>query len=1457
MGKPKHPKAVAFLESGIFEEIGSFAELEERIALLPSEVERGDVFEVFAEACLATQRIFQATSVWPGNSVPVATRRRLNLMDTDMGVDGVFESSTETLTCYQVKFRSNRRNLRWADLSTFVGLSERSPYRLIFTNCDRIANEALTRDRVLTVRGSDLDSLMSDDFKMVRNWIAGALVRPQPKIPRRHQKAAIGDIVHGLQSCERVTALMACGTGKTLVALWVAERLNAKTVLILLPSLALVRQTLREWLRETNWESPEFICVCSDSSVQESNDALIVRPSELSFPVTTEPSVVRQFLSRRTQRVRLVFATYHSSEVVGKALSDGDSFDLGFFDEALKTAGRTQAKFSHALSDENVRIRRRLFMTATPRHYDVLHKDSSGASKVVYSMDLLDDYGPTVHTLPFTAAAELGIICDYQIVISVVTSEMVTNEALNRGVVLVEGDEIRARQVANQIAIKAAIEKYGARKVFTFHTKVQAAQSFTSKKSDGIGNHLSGFVCEHIEGRMPTAKRESLLQQFAEAHAAILSNARCLTEGVDVPAVDMVAFLSPKRSLVDIVQATGRAMRRSPGKKTGYVLVPLFVEKAQGETITEAVMRSNFDEVWKVLQGIKEQDEMLAQTISNMRVEIGQTGGFNDTNFREKVEVIGPELSLEELRRTIATACIQKVGDPWFERYGQLLSYREEHGNCDVPKRYERDTRLGLWVVQQRFRRRKGFLSSERIKLLDEVGFNWDPRDTKWTTNYVALVDFKRRFGHCRVPQNWPENRSLAQWVSGQRFDYSQDELTEERIALLADLGFEWRVMKATWEDRFNELLKYKERTGNTRVPARSASHPRLSTWVVAQRYKHRKGKLAREYVEQLESIGFEWEIPRQKQQRKGTGPYNQEKWNESFEELKRYYSIHGVGPIDHDTPARKRLAVWTQYPRKLYRAGTLSKERVHALVEIGFDWEGRRRGGGPSDNSRITENEWATALAALVDFRKRQGHCNVLAQLGAEDDLLEWAKRIRDQRLAGNLSLSQAQQLDELEFSCSRYDGDWEKMFTLWCQSKEGRKLNATSTKKLASWKVTQRQSRKNGKLSSAREHRLTENGFDWAPHESSWDRMFQRLAAYSDRYGSCQVPQNWKKDPTLGHWVAIQRSKQREGQLSASRFRKLDDLGFLWTIQRSRSTERLSIHDQKWLKMFEELRAYRDLYGHTNVPQTSKEDPKLGSWVCTQRSSFRKGKLSNERIDLLDSLEFVWSFSKGRLEGASTGSVRTRSVQRWKEMVQELAAYKAIHGNCRVTQESKDHRQLGQWVSRVRTDRRAGRVSAEKIRTLDELGFDWNPIGDRWEEMFAELVAFKEIFGHTNVPQRKSEYSALANWVGNQRAAKRLGRPIVAERAERLEALGFVWNMVVKSWEEMYAKLVSYHQQHGNADVPQKYKDDPILGRWVDSQRSSFKNGELPEDRQRKLDALGFSWNLQRSRRARMNSG
>jgi predicted helicase len=340
--------------------------------------------------------------------------------------------------------------------------------------------------------------------------------------------------------------------------------------------------------------------VCSDPTVasKDVNDPITFHRSDAEFRVDTDPKEVRQFLQSTKTAIKVIFSTYQSSAVVSQGMRGLAPVDIAIFDEAHKTTGPMGGLFAHCLSDQNIKIRKRLFLTATPRHYDIRHREREGDFRIV-SMDDEAVYGPRAYTLTFGSAAHQGIICNYKVIISVIDGHEVNDFALKHGITLVKGDLIGARWVANQIAVERVIEKTGAVRGITFHSRVSSARDFSADSARGIQQWLPDFFIFHVNGTQTSSERKQLIRSFRNAEKALITNARCLTEGIDVPAVDMVAFIDPRYSRIDIAQATGRAMRKSRGsdKTIGYVVIPLFLERQKNETLEEAFKRSDFGSI--------------------------------------------------------------------------------------------------------------------------------------------------------------------------------------------------------------------------------------------------------------------------------------------------------------------------------------------------------------------------------------------------------------------------------------------------------------------------------------------------------------------------------------------------------------------------------------------------------------------------------------------------------------------------------------------------------------------------------------------------------------------------------------------------------------------------------------------------------------------------------------------
>ena len=992
---PLHTKASQFVASGLFIDITCFEELEKRISSIADKKEKGDAFEVFAEAYLATQRIHEIREVWPLDAVPLDLLRRLKLPIKDYGVDGITETILGGYQVYQVKFRSNRTPLTWEELSTFMGLSD-SPEiqsKIVITNSDDLPEVINERHNFFCIHGSDFDRLTAEDFRVIEAWISGAALPPRKRhAPREHQHEALVRILPALSTHNRVTVIMACGTGKTLVTLWTAEQIGSRTILVLLPSLALLRQMLHEWKDQAGMMFAP-LCVCSDPSVM-GDDAISTAQSDLDFEVSTNPDTVRRFLDAPFDGTKVVFCTYQSAKVVGSAMKPNESFDLGIFDEAHKTAGREGRNYGYALEDKNLRIAKRLFVTATPRHYDPSKRTKEGEAAIAFSMDNPAVYGPQVYTLPFSEAARRGIICNYKVIISVITSEQVNDETLSRGIVEVQGDEIRARQVANQIALHDAVEKYGVSKIFTFHSTVKSAASFTSDGSEGVRTHLAGFATHHVSGAMPTAKRERIMREFRADERAVISNARCLTEGVDVPAVDMVAFLSPRKSKVDIVQAIGRAMRRSGDKEVGYVLVPLYLEQIAGESMEEAITRANFEEIWDILQSLQEQDEVLAEMIRDMAVAKGRGKGFDDSRFSDRIDFIGPVLALESIRAAVTTKVLECLESSWDFFFGKLLEYKSENGNCRVPIHGKANKQLGTWVNSQRSRYANGTLSTYNINRLETIGFEWDMRGAVWNDNFKKLLTFVEQHGHCRVPNNFKEDQKWGHWVANQRSFYKKGALSSEHIIMLENIGFEWNIISILWLESYEEIKSFKARFGHCNVPQGFKENPTLGSWVTNQRQRYLQGKLPEDRTRLLEEIGFEWDS-------------RSAFWERNFELLQKYFVQNGHSNVPKDYKDDPQLGIWVGTQRSLYKKKELPKERVEKLQSVMFEWD-------------PFAAEWEKNYQLLESFKLLNGHCRVTQKFKGEKEDLHlgrWVSRQRASYAKEQLNADRIARLEAIGF--------------------------------------------------------------------------------------------------------------------------------------------------------------------------------------------------------------------------------------------------------------------------------------------------------------------------------------------------------------------------------------------------------------------------------------------------------
>jgi superfamily II DNA or RNA helicase len=599
----------------------NWLDLKAKIDVSPNTKEKGDIFELLTKLYLQIEPRYTTNlkTVWLYNEIPTNTLKKLNLPTNDMGIDLIAETHLGEYWAIQCKYKADEsKSLTWREISTFQSLAfskaKGISFGLIATTVDR--SSKLFKDQkedVKLLSGEVWRELDTDFFERARKILDRKIARPTPFKPKKHQRRAIRNaqkhFIDGKAS--RGKMIMPCGTGKSLTAYWIANKLKSKTILIAVPSLSLINQTLKAWLREVvaNKQTVDWIAICSDKTAGQVDSAISTQ--DLGIPTNTDPEMIAKWLRKRSQGLKVVFTTYQSGKVLAEAVRASKRvFDLGIMDEAHKTVGDRDKTFAHLLSDENIRIRNRVFMTATERRY-------SGNRDEIISMDNPGVYGDTFELLTFKEALEQDqpILSDYKILTMLVHKDDVAQYIQERSIVKPDrgkwDDGVQAEMLAGVIALQKAMQKYPIKHAVSFHTSIAKAQAFKSNQqtysetSQEDADQLETFF---VSGKTPTSIRSRVVKEFARSDKALISNARCLTEGVDVPNIDGVLFADPKRSAVDIVQAVGRALRLSDGKDFGYIIIPVLIEDE-----TDFEKSGAFQTILNVLRALASNDERIVE----------------------------------------------------------------------------------------------------------------------------------------------------------------------------------------------------------------------------------------------------------------------------------------------------------------------------------------------------------------------------------------------------------------------------------------------------------------------------------------------------------------------------------------------------------------------------------------------------------------------------------------------------------------------------------------------------------------------------------------------------------------------------------------------------------------------------------------------------------------------------
>jgi helicase domain protein len=706
---------------------------------------KGARFELLIKNWFLTTKLYSDNikEIWLWDDFPYKNQ----FGGSDSGIDLVLHNLEDEYIAIQCKFYKENSEISKSDVDTFISTSakffeingERKKFsnRIFISSTNKWSKKAsdLIENQEIPVIRISLNELENSDVDWSKIYLGkqGNEAKKASKTIRNHQKEARDSVNKYFKENDRGKLIMACGTGKTFTSLKIAENETNKNgfILFLVPSIALLGQTLREWTNDIDKETKLYpICICSDSKIsskKSTNDDNITSVIDLALPATTDiDKIVNQLEKIKDKRgMKVVFSTYQSIDVIAKAqekILEQDKnfgeFDLIICDEAHRTTGVTlknedESNFVKVHKNEFLKAKKRLYMTATPRLYDDNSKSKAKEGDAyLCSMDDEKLYGEEIYRIGFGKAVENDLLTDYKVLILTLSSSQIPVELQD---IIANGekefnfdDATRligcinglSKQILDKEGIIKSTDPEPMKRAVAFCRDIKTSKRVTNSFNNYSEEYLSSLKEEakrkmvnisskHIDGGMNALEREELLswlkEDGEEQECRVLTNARCLSEGVDVPNLDAVLFLSAKNSQVDVVQSVGRVMRKAPHKKYGYIIIPVVIPEhiSPEEALNDS---EAYKVVWSVLNALRAHDDRFNALVNkidinkkkpkNIIIATPDNSGSGSGEAREPEGIYGGQKSLpfpiEAVQNAIYAKMVEKVGDrKYFEQWAK------------------------------------------------------------------------------------------------------------------------------------------------------------------------------------------------------------------------------------------------------------------------------------------------------------------------------------------------------------------------------------------------------------------------------------------------------------------------------------------------------------------------------------------------------------------------------------------------------------------------------------------------------------------------------------------------------------------------------------------------------------------------------------------------------------------
>jgi superfamily II DNA or RNA helicase len=1045
----------------------------------------GKIFEVFTKLYFLVSPTEKDNfkNVWLFEETPLEIRNKLNLGNQDYGVDLILQDLEDQYFVVQCKYKNDESSkLNWSadKIANLFAFCPKADGFIVFSNAIDLDNVSKTRHDNFTFYGvANLNEIEKETFSSFYSFLAkNQLVERKLNDPLPHQEIAINECIQWFTEGEepRGQLILPCGAGKTFTALWIKEKLQIKNTLVLVPSLALLRQIKNEWSKQRK-DIYQYLCVCSETDIdKDTTDTLVTHTYEIDPRVTTDSEHVKSFLLKPFEG-KVIFSTYHSLQVIADAIKDIDfEFDFTFCDEAHKTAGVGNNKFSLVHNNNRIPSKYRLYATATPRIVkESLKKKLGDDLKYAFDMNDPDTFGYEFHRMTFKDAIKEEILVDYKIVAIGVNSDELKEYIEQRRFV---DKNISVVELANNYALEHIMQKYNANHGLTFHSRVKLAQEFANRHGQLFPNTKTFSV----SGEQPTSYRNLVLEEFKNSEKAIVSNARCLTEGVDVPTIDLVYFCDPKNSKVDIVQAVGRALRKKDGKKLGLIVVPIYHSKK--DEVENSISSGSFKNLLQVIRSLCDQDERLQDEINFIAFGKGKRKSNKidiiSSRFLEEQDKIILEGFEEKLRNSLFDQIIEKSSNNWDLWFLNLKNYLESNNQEYPSKKDEKD--LYNWIANQRNRKKNGTLKNEELRKLYSINFVWSIVEWKWERMFSQFQEYSNN--NVFPPCQGIDDKELVTWYKYQTNCIRENKILskdQKRRFLSIDKKFEGPSSRKKWLERYNELVKFRVEN-ETSWPQYNRDNPEsleseLNIFCQSIRKRFRKGVLENYWFEKMLAIGFNFEgktdhwtdywktikdlleskksvsvneigvnayswVIRYKN-KYDNGELNEyeskkieelnldqffETWEQTFDKIKDWIVTNGKLPTK---TTQKDFLSWLGSQRSRYKNERLSDEQIIALQSIGYylDAKGKEK----------ERERWIEMFENVKSFKTKNGIWPKFGTKGLEGKIYNWCQAQR-QAQAGthsggrrkSLQQWQVDKLESIEFVWNNREDEktWDEWF-------------------------------------------------------------------------------------------------------------------------------------------------------------------------------------------------------------------------------------------------------------------------------------------------------------------------------------------------------------------------------------------------------------------------------------------